>query len=150
MVNDPFSVCRGRTGSAATKSEPQEQRQCRGKGADGVEQGIPGRSGTRSYEGLMNFIERGIACCDRQRGKRPGPAPVRTAVANSAKQQHTENEIFREMRRLADKKVNRLELTKSKRPHHPVQKRDTKARSILIINAHLPVTPHFSPLFTLP
>lgn len=76
------------------------------EGAAGVEEGIPGGSVARRDEGLMDFVQGGVARGDEPGGEGPGPVPADTRAANAAIKQSIKDEEFSEMRGLADIKVD--------------------------------------------
>ena len=67
-----------------------------------IEKGVPGGSLARGDKGLMDFVQGGVARGDEPGGEGPGPVPTDARAANAAVQQRIENEVFGEMRRLAD------------------------------------------------
>lgn len=61
----------------------------------------------------MDFVESGVAGGDGERGEGPSPAPAGARTAHTAKKQEIENEVFREVRTLAN--VVMIELNLSRR-----------------------------------
>src|SRR5579871_2960274 len=70
------------------------------EGADGVEQGVPWGGGAASDEGLVDFVEAGVAGGDDEGGDAPGPVPADAGTADAAEKQNAEDEVFGEVRGL--------------------------------------------------
>ena len=105
MERAPPLQSRGSELLAAEEEVEQEEDEEGGEGASGIEEGIPGGGGARSYEGLVNFVESGIGGGDEPGVERPGPVPAPAVAANAAIQQQVEDEIFDEMGRFPDQVV---------------------------------------------
>src|SRR5437879_3642367 len=117
-------LLRGLCGARPAEEKPEEEDDGCDEGADGVEERVPGRSGAAGDEGLVDFVERGIACRDRKGGECPRPAPSNARAAHTAKKKNIEDEIFREVRGLADVMVNDVELIGGQRAEEPVNNGD--------------------------
>src|SRR5713226_2271702 len=61
---------------ALARAEPEPEDGEGEEGAGGVEKGIVGGGFAAGDEGLMDFVESGIAGSDAERGESPGPAPA--------------------------------------------------------------------------
>ena len=76
------------------------------EGADGIDEGIPGGGGAAGDEGLVDFVEAGIADGDDEGGDAPGPVPAGASAADRAEKQNAEDEIFGEVGALSDDVVD--------------------------------------------
>lgn len=77
-----------------------------GESACGVEERVPGRSGTRGNERLVEFVENRIDGGDEPCGESPRPVPAVAASADAATKEQIENEVFGEVGGLADQKMD--------------------------------------------
>jgi hypothetical protein len=90
-------------GGAGLRSEEGEVGK---EGADGVEEGVPRAGGSAGHEGLMDFVEAGVAGGDDESGDAPSPAPAEASAADGAEKQNAEDEILGEVGGLADDVMN--------------------------------------------
>jgi hypothetical protein len=121
----------GRCGFFA-QVEPCEEGEVGEEGADGVEEGIPWAGGAADDEGLVNFVEAGVAGGDDQGGEAPRPAPADTGAADGAEEQNGEDEIFGEVGALTNDVVNVGDLAVGEVREEPAQERlDEVARVFL-------------------
>lgn len=111
--------------------EPQGHREEREERANGVEQGIVRRSGTARNERLMNFVKAGIARGDKPGRKSPGPAPSRARAANGAKKEQIEDEVFAEVRGLANQMMDETQRFMTQAGEEPMQQRNDDSGGVL-------------------
>ena len=124
-------LLRGLCGACPAEVKPEEEEEAGDEGADGVEERVPGRSGAAGDEGLVDFVERGIACRDRKSGECPRPAPSNARAAHTAKKKNIEDEIFCKVRGLADEKVDDGELVFGKGGKEPAKNRQDNRGSMI-------------------
>ena len=111
-------------------AEPEVQSGEGEEGADGVEQGIVGRSGAAGDEGLMDFVEDGVACGDGQSRDAPGPAPASAIAADPAVDQEAEDKIFSEVGAFADDVVDEIELVFGEMRKEPFHEEGKNCRGV--------------------
>jgi hypothetical protein len=114
--------CRGWWGFF-TEVEPSEEGEVGEEGADGVEEGIPWAGGAAGDEGLVDFVEAGVAGGDDEGGEAPRPAPADAGAANGAEKQNGEDEIFGEVGALANDVVDVGDLAVGEVREEPAQER---------------------------
>lgn len=104
---------------AGAKPEPEN-----GEGeerADGIEEGIIRGGFAAGDEGLMDFVESGIAGGDKERGESPGPAPARAGTSNAAKEEKAKDEVFNEVGRFANVVVDQPKLRVGQTGYEPAE-----------------------------
>ena len=101
------------------------------EGADGVEQGIPGGGGAAGDEGLVDFIEAGVAGGDDEGGYAPGPVPADADAAHGAEKQDAEDEIFGEVGALANDVMDVDDLVMREVGEEPAEKRFDDAAGVV-------------------
>ena len=95
---------------STVKAEPEPDDAESEKRADGIDQGVVGRGLAAGDEGLVDFVERGIAARDEERSQSPGPAPADVAAANAAKEKRAEDEVLGEVGALANVMMDEVKL----------------------------------------
>ena len=80
------------------------------KRTGGIDQRVVGRGLATGDEGLVDFVERGVAARDEERSQSPGPAPADVAATNATEQKHTEDEVLGEVGALANVMMDELKL----------------------------------------
>ena len=111
--------------------EPCEEGEVGEEGADGVEERVPGSGGAAGDKGLVNFVEAGVAGGDDECGDAPRPAPTQAGAADGAEKQNAEDEIFGEVRALANDVVNVDDLAMRQVGKEPVDERLNEAAGVL-------------------
>lgn len=101
------------------------------EGANGVQQRIPRRCRAAYDEGLVDFVEGGIACGDGEGGKGPSPTPAGAGATNATEQKQIENEVFCKMSGFADEKVDDGELVSGKRGKEPAKNGQDNRGSVI-------------------
>jgi hypothetical protein len=96
--------------NGASGAEPQPQRCKRHKRACGVQQGIISRGCAAGDEGLVDFIQNGVARGNRERRNAPSPAPSFASRAHAAVEEQAKHKILAEVRALSNEVVDREEL----------------------------------------
>ena len=100
---------RGR-GSASAEEKPQEENNRGDEGSNGVEERIPRGGGAAYDECLMDLIKCGVAGGNGKGNEGPRPAPALALATRATEKQKVENEVFGEVRRLANVEMIRLDL----------------------------------------
>jgi hypothetical protein len=98
---------------------------------EGIQQRIPGRGVAARHEQLVKFIRRRIGGYDCHCQDGPTKLPASLGTRDRAKYQHTENEVFGEMRRLPNEYMQKLQSCQLRVREHPVQYRNNKAASLV-------------------
>lgn len=111
--------------------EPSEKDQVREEGADGVEQGVPGGGGAAGNEGLVDFVEAGVAGGDDEGGDAPGPVPADARAADGAEKQNAEDEIFSEVGALSNDVMDMDDLVMREVGEEPAEKRLDDAAGVV-------------------
>ena len=115
----------------ATRAEPEIKDGESEESAYGIEQGIVRGSLAAGDEGLVDFVQCGIAESDEERGQSPGPAPAGARPANAAVKEHAEDKIFGEVGGFTDVVVNDLELMRGNVRFEPADDGPEKGGSVL-------------------
>ena len=91
------------------------------EGAGGIDKGIVWGCFAAGDERLMDFVERGIAGSDEERGESPGPAPADAGTSNAAKEEQAKNKIFSEVGRFANVVVDQIKLRVGQAGYEPAE-----------------------------
>ena len=93
------------------------------EGADGVEEGIPGGGGAAGDEGLVDFVEAGVAGGDDEGSDAPCPMPADAGAANATEKQNAEDEVFSEVGALTDDVMDVGDLVVRQKGKEPAEER---------------------------
>jgi len=69
----------------------------------------------------MDFVEGGVGGGDEPSGEGPGPVPTGAGAANAAVEEEIEDEVFRQVGRLADEEVNDFKSRRTQSRNEPMQ-----------------------------
>ena len=103
------------------KAQPEPDGREGEEGADGIDKGIVWGGLATGDEGLMDFVESGIAGSDEERGESPGPAPADARATNAAIEQEAKDEVFDEVGRLANVVVDQIKLRVGQAGYEPAE-----------------------------
>src|SRR6266849_251705 len=113
------------------RAEPEPENRKSEEGADGIDEGIVWGGLATGDEGLMDYVESGIAGSDEERGEAPGPAPADARASNAAIEQEAKDEVFDEVGRLANVVVDDVKLFVGQAGYEPAQDGLDERRGVL-------------------
>lgn len=139
MPHRSFASAKGQNGLgllwsctlAVVEAEPEPDDAESEERADGIDEGIVRGGLAAGDESLVDFVERGIAESDEQRGQSPGPAPANARATNPAVEQQAEDKVLGEVGGLANVMVNELELRGGQVRFEPAQDGPEKPRGVI-------------------
>lgn len=101
-----------------------------GSGA-GVEQNVGQLDATARRQRLVNLIERRVSRDQRDRGERPRKMRLAAPSPDPAEDEEAQDEIFRDVARLAQEVVDEFQRVRRSAREEPMQKRNDEAAGVL-------------------